>query len=552
MSRQQNLHVCGLVLIAAAFGFSVWTLFTRQIREADPGVRTLRFAHTMLHTGMRETFDTLAREYEAIQASQGRMVKVEQIAIPARVYGQWARTQLIGGTAPEIMLTTSNFDDELVARYLVPLAPFISQPNPYNKGTPLETMRWRDTFFDAMEIGGFNFRLAEHYGVPLTANTLRMFANRSLLRMILDEPDNAPLRERLGGTLEPRTFEDFSALCQAALRYKKRGALIPIAGSDQNSRVLLDRMFGSVTQQLLFEWSPVHDLRVATGEILDEFTRGDFHRLRHPSYQAGLRIQREVGRYFQPGFMQMQQDDALFYFTQQRAVFITASSWDAPSSRELADGRFEIAVLRIPTPSRETPGYGEYVVDQLTERGAIPEGALAMVNYHPPEQQELALDFLRFLTSQRGNQRFSELSGWLPSILGALPPPELKPFMPETRGFAIGPASHFGNQELRRVMESHLHLLVSESGGVDAYLSAVESQLPAVALHVIKRHATVARRSVAKQDVVFAAQCWLATYSPDRREQAEEKMGILLDSSHGNEFMMLQSLRPRRAMDPFR
>ena len=45
-----------------------------------------------------------------------------------------------------------------------------------------------------------------------------------------------------------------------------------------------------------------------------------------------------------------------------------------------------------------------------------------------------AVDFLRFMTSFSANQVMNQEAGWIPSVVGAQPVEEMKPFLPRTEG----------------------------------------------------------------------------------------------------------------------
>jgi raffinose/stachyose/melibiose transport system substrate-binding protein len=536
--RDRIINWLGFLLIGGAMAWAILGVFRREVSRVVEDTVTIRFAHTLLHAGLREAFDAVARDYEALQAAQGRRVRIVQIPIPFQAYRQWLRTQIIGGTAPEIVYNQYDLDFTMTARFLVPVAPYIVEPNPYNDGTPLEGMRWRDTFFDGLQTAGFVFVLAEHYGIPISATTTRVFANRRLLDQILAAPENAELRDRLGPAAVPRRFEDFIALCEATEAFAARSGriLVPMAGSDANGLLIIERMFGSQTQQLLESWQQMGDFRVGSEDTRLDFLAGE-KSLHHPAFLSGFTLVREVGRFIQPGFLQLRREDATFYFTQERALMIVASSWDAPSFRELIGDSFEVAVFPIPLPDRDTPVYGQFVNGPVTEADVVPSGTFSLTNLHPPERTAQALDFLRYLTSVPGNQKFVDRSGWLPAVVEIQPSPGTEAFMPELEGYPNGPQAHFNDNELRRVLNTRYHRLLATTGSVEEFLALVEPAYLAEIEPAIRRSNRDARTNINQQDTVMAAHWWLAQHEPqpEDREESLWKLGMQVDSTNGNE-----------------
>jgi ABC-type glycerol-3-phosphate transport system substrate-binding protein len=518
-----------------------WTWITglqtsRNAADNDPAVPTLRIAHTLLHAGLRETIDTLARDYEALQAAKGHPVRIRQIPIPERTYTQWLRTQIVGGTAPEIVAYTTDFDDSMIARSFLPLGGEIDQPNPYNEATALAEVPWRDTFFDGLQFGGYHFRLAEHYGVPLSAMTVRLFVNRSLWAEILAHPLAKERNINVGPDGLATTYEDFIAICELARDWAAltRRPVVPIAGSDQNSRFLYERLVGSLTQRLAWDWSPIPEARFDFGWVLLEYSLGQ-RRFDQPIFRATSAITQEVATFLQPGFLQMRREDAAFYFSQQHALMIVASSWDWPNFQAMIDGRFEVGVSRVPVPDRTHPRYGEFVVDRTSETDTRPALVFSVLSHASQAQRALALDFLRYLTALSTNQVFSDASGWLPSILGVKPTAELRPFMPDLEGILAGPQPHVNATDLRRIMEQHMHLLLGAGADLDRYMARVDADFPAAALRSLQRLNTSFLRNSNVQDSIMAAHRALSQLDPSRRADTDTRIAGLLDSAASNE-----------------
>ncbi len=515
----------GIALLALAFAVALLRVFSIEGPKAKEGVVTLRFAHWQLEGGLRGAFDKLAREYEELHPG----VEVEQMAIPEQIAQNWSKTQLIGGTAPAIIQLGGPMGtgDEERARYFVPLTPWVRIPNPYNVGTDLAGVPWRETFVDNLEsMETFSNVLLDYYGVPMTMFTTRVFYNRALLR------------EVSGRDVVPTNYREFVELCESAADYELPGgqSLLPIAGSKYHSPRMMDDLFRSQTQKLSFELEPTGSPRPDTIELALAALRGRWD-WETPAVQDGLRLMQQIGRHMQPGFLSLDRDDALFYFVQGRALMIATGSWDATSIR--IQSPFEVGAFAMPQPTREDPDFGKNVVGLFSEV-ALQTGVAFGVT-RQADQTELAIDFLQFITSQRSNAKFSAESGMLPAVVGVVPPKQVKPFMPREGGFRAGFSpnlEHFG-PEVVRVIDTNLHRLVGPNGSVEDYGRTMNRVVPAAIATDLKRKLENLLQSLAMQDTTLTAYRALAARGTDPR--AEEKLVELLEGQNAQERMVYRT-----------
>jgi ABC-type sugar transport system, periplasmic component len=492
MKREKIFNTIGLTLLAACFLFSLARVVRRGEAAADgtvDGRAVVRFAHWQLEGGLREAMDRLARDYEAVNPN----VRVEQIAVPERTYKQWVRTQLIGGTAPEIVQLGQGADDELLARFIMPISEWVDKPNPYNAGTDLENTPWRETFVDNME-AGWNYRpnLAEYYGASMSMFTVRIFYNRDLWRRLL------------GDTPVPKTYDEFIEICERVRSASETTGrvVLPIAGSRENGSMLAFRLFSTQTQRLVRELDREHTLRPENIDVALAFLRGEWS-VDSRGYHDGLAIMRETGLHMQPGFIQLRRDDAAFYFLQERAMMIATGSWDAPSFRAQAD--FEIGVFAIPAPSRDHPRYGANVLGQVSEANTGTGLSFGIVQ--GAARSDLALDFLHFATSRANNETFAQVSGWLPSVVGVNPTELIEPFVPVADGYLGGfdpTLSMLGANTLLTVQRS-LNRLVDRAGSVASFTEIMREQLPDALREDLGRYERSTLLNVQRQDVILAA-----------------------------------------------
>ena len=491
MNREKILNTIGFSLLALCFVVALGRVFTREKSEASDGGRVIiRFAHWQLEGGVRDAFDRLAREYEALHPG----VKVEQMAIPERIARNWARTQFVGGTAPDLVQLgmTMGTTEEVLSRYFEPLTSAANEPNPYNAGTELAAMPWRETILDGMA-GRTTFPagLLDYYGVPSSMFSVRMYYNTELWRVVT------------GGDAVPQTFEEFIAVCRKAQGFEPPGGapIIAIAGSKFNAPMVMRDLFKSQTQKLRLSLTAMPDLNTFGWEVGLAYVQGRWS-WQTPAVRSGLELVRQAGKFMQPGFLSLGRDDALFYFAQQRALMVSSGSYDATSLRVQVP--FEIGVFRVPAPTPDDPKFGEFTFGNSSEAGT--ETGLAFGITKGSRHPEVALDFLQFLTSKSSNATFSEASGWLPAVVGVDVPEKIKPFELVTDGTVQG-FSYTADQgaDTDRIVESSLHKLVGPNGSVPEFADEMQEKFGRAVRSDLARWSQNTMRSAVGNDAVIGA-----------------------------------------------
>lgn len=486
MKREHILNGIGIALLAVCFIAAVAHVLTRAVHDRDPARVTVRFSHWQLEGGIRDAFDAVATVYTQRHPN----VTIEQIPVPGRVYGAWIKTRLAGEQPPDLMELSRAVSDEELARYFVPLTAELEQPNPYNARSVLAGKIWRETFLDGLAGAAGADTLQEYYGIPCAVVTVRMFYNRELYRKVM------------GHERPPRTYSEFLDVCARTREYSQRQGrvVLPVAGSRFNANILLDQLFRNQTQKLALEIDRLHLLKPPSDPclaFLDNRVTLDA-----PAVRSGLRLMHEVGRDFQAGFLQLDRDDAIFYFSQGHALMIATGNWDYGSiSKQSA---FPIGIFGVPLPTAVESGF---VLGSVSEAG---QGV--GVNFHLTARSahpEVAVDFLRFLTSVEGNQIFCNVSKWLPAVGGVTPVAESKPFSPIVEGypdgFRIAPIM-WGSGEMYRVMGTHLHKLVNRDGGVEAFVDALRPELPSAVKADARQLLRTHRDNMLRLDTTIAAR----------------------------------------------
>ena len=413
-------HYFALLAVAVMFAWSATAIFSSRREEAVPeGTIVLRIGHWQLEAGVREAFDRLSAAYHKLHPD----VVVVQDAIPESTYGQWMTTQLMGGTAPDMIEIGSAVPYNVLlgfySRYFVPLTPFVSQPNPYNAGTDLAGVPWVKTYKDGMR-SSYIDEMQEYMLVPLSQFGCRIFYNKGLLKKLT------------GRTVAPRSYREFLAVCEQIRQQKdERGRpYTPIAGSQYHVSMWDSFMCDPLTFGAVRRADFNRDGTVGNDELFVAFKTGrlDFD---FPPFQAKFRMMDELTAQFQAGFTGLGRDEAVFLFAQQRAVFMSTGTWEAGSLIDQAKGVFDLGIMDFPAPAPDDPEFGKIREGPVYER---PTSQFPFAITRTCKHPEVAVDFLRFLSSQKGNQELNRIIGWIPSIDGTEISPLLRDFAPHLQG----------------------------------------------------------------------------------------------------------------------
>jgi raffinose/stachyose/melibiose transport system substrate-binding protein len=509
-----------IALLALTFALGAWRTFQREVASDDDLV-IIRYAHFQGMPSLVAAIDEAMRAYEAINPR----VRLEQILVPDRVWRPWLQAQMSGGSPPDLVEVVAGMQVEFLARYYTPLSSWVEEPNPYNEGTPLAGVPWRDTFVEGLTSSpSYNYSLGHVMGVPKSAVIVRVLYNRELYREIAgDEP-------------LPSDYAAFLDLCERANAWARarNRPFSPLAVSKFNVSHTLYGLFAGQTQRLALAINPMHNLRVGPRQVAVEYLRGTWS-LRDPPVQDGLAIMRELGRQLTPGFLQLERDDALFQFTQGRALMLAIGSFAAVTTMQEAP--FEVGVFRLPLPAPNDPRYGPNVIGLASEAERGLEGpiGLSRASRYP----EVAIDFLRFLTSAEGAVRFTARSQFVPAIVGVPPPPAIQEFSVQLDGPPDGFTIDFAalaNREANRHFSNLLHLLVRPDGSVAAFTEEYERRLRTALQRDVNSEHRALRRSLQRSDGLWAAYHLGAP--PNTRDA--DTAAALLESIHQQETQALQ------------
>ena len=489
----------GIGLVLLGYGLALYWVFTRSAPVVSSRPVTIRIAHWQIERGPPDGVDAIIRRYEELNPR----VKVEQVLVPERVYRQWVRSNLTGGTGADLIEYGVWLDGltDIPARYFEPITDEMLRPNPYNKGTALEKVPWVQTFTDGLLQQRLNAPdPGQFYAATLTEVSERLFCNRDLLRTITGSDDT------------PRTFAELRVLFQKVAAYAGRTGrpIYAMAGARDNASWLMQFLL----QGAMMERSQRNDrhgvLAVYPSDELELYLEGRWS-YRSPEARAGLQLMREVSLNMKPGFVQSLRDAATQEFLRGDAVFIFAGTWDGTSLRSLAT--FPIEVLRFPQPTKDDPVMGRYFYGPFADGG----GGTAMEFYlnkqsaHPKE----AIDFMHYMTSVEGNQLFTDHSGWLPSIRDVRVPPDIVAYQTPLDCYSFGAEymSAMGSTVGAAVLRN-LYLLTDTHGSVDQFVNAMEAAMPEAVRTDLRKEISNRAIIVRPQDVAIMATAALSRRSP--------------------------------------
>lgn len=502
----------GFLLLTAGYLAAVFWVFARSSPLSDARPVTLRFAHWQIEAGPPDGINAAIKRYEELNPR----VRVEQQLVPSAVYKQWLRSNLAGGTGADLIEWGPWLEGvrDVPARHFVPVTEELKKPNPYNRGTPLEGVRWDQTFIDGLTGQRVDSPdPGQVYGITLTEVSLRFFCNQELLRDIT------------GTEAVPQTFADLRRVFALLPAYSQRVGrpIMGLAGARDNTHWLLDFLLGGTTMRLNFSMDEYGYLALYNRQLLAGYLHGRWTFSR-PEVQAGFELLREVASHMKPGFMQVTRDEATREFLGGDALFIFAGTWDATSLRRLAP--FTVTALRFPQPTLDDPVVGRYLMGRTNDGGGITAMAMHLSKHsrHPVE----ALDFLHFLTSVEGMQLFTDHSGWLPSVREVKIPAEIESFKGRQDGFASANPYTLIGSNVSMLFARNIHLLLGERGSAAQFTAELDRIMPEAVRADLTTELRSTLTTLKGQELRLFAHANLAE-------------GAAADAPHREEWRMLES-----------
>lgn len=478
----------GFLLLGLAYAVSVGVVVLRMTRENSDDRIVIRLSQWQLEGTVRAAIDEIIRRYEEINPR----VRVIHIAVPDRSYLPWVQTQMIGGTGPDMVEYSWTSPD--IALHFQPITDDVMRPNPYNRGTELEGVPWRDTFVDALVTDdGFVKALNQYYGVTMTTHIPRIVYNKDLMKKIT------------GKDGPPENYRELLEIDRQVRAYGREHqmSLVTMANSIDSARMIMDGFVSMTAGHVAQRLERSHRLQYGRYELAQSFLRGEWSYYT-PDVQAGLEIMKTFGEISTPGFVQRLRDSALNDFVNGRALMMLTPSWEASSLFQLCP--FPIAAFRYPMPMQDDPVYGKYSLGIFSE-GQVVTGMPFYVSRSTKHRAEV-IDFLQFMTSKTGSQIFTDLSHWQPSIRGVEPSAFAAQFKQVTEGYTFGAGASFtlaGGNETRNYFYETLHTIWAAGGSVEAMQKELTRGMPGKILAEFSREARVTLQNTRREDTAATA-----------------------------------------------
>ncbi|MDA3873839.1 MAG: extracellular solute-binding protein [Kiritimatiellae bacterium] len=548
------MNYLGLGILLICYVGAIWNVVSakRQEQRAD----VIRLVHWQLELGVRDGLQELIEQFEAYKANQGQAVKVVQIPIPERAYTQYVTTQLIGGTAPD-MIQIGRFPTEYLGRYFYPLSPVVQKKNPFlekrlreleaqtNLSKPEAELKtvledlapkpWMDSFTDGLR-SQFQEDFQEYFGVGFTTFTLRMFYNKDLFREIVGH-DRAP-----GNYVE---LLDISRRINAHSEKTGRN-LHPIASSKYQVSLFKSRFLGNLTANLSREFDVDFSGFSDGPERLMAMLQGDFTPWT-AEYAAALDAVQQLATFFPKGFMALGREDSGFSFVQGKAAMITSGSWDALSfldkiQNQPEDMRFEVGVFDVPLLTSENEQYGHLVDGRSSEASTYTAFAFGITRF--TRHYDLCVEFLQFATTPERNTQLNLAAGWLPVIHGAVPGELMKNFLPNYVGYFGAVSFQLVEGGKSGLLEGQIYWpFISGDFDYETFAQRLWTALPAEAATDYKRMYEGSQESVPNRQLrrsAILADVVLGDPDPEARARRE------INLQRSNEVLVKLQLEQKR------
>jgi raffinose/stachyose/melibiose transport system permease protein len=387
---------------------------------ADTVLRVFAQAYTPeINTGDNpkplHEFTRLAREFEKLHPG----VRVEFLKNPVGEYRTWMRTQLQGGTAPEIMWAHTVWCNE-DAKYgwFVALDPYLNKPNPYVKPGALGSKRWVDLFYPDQT----NAKRAADghlYSLPIDLVETGIFYNKDLF-------------DRAGAKV-PTTWAEWMEVH----RKLERIGVIPfeMTGGEEMRlswarSILNDQLWADKLKEMDVRSEAAAGFTgVDKQEFVRAYEKGIFS-VRDPRYREVLRLLKEWSPYWQQGWLAIPNNGGRLFRLGKAAMWWDGSWYASPIERDPMR-TFRFGIFAVPPLTRES---SPYAPGRKVTRGV---GGASSIQYAITNtaisngKLDLAVEFIQFITAPQNLEPLvQEAALFIPNEYHLKGAPLLEPFVP--------------------------------------------------------------------------------------------------------------------------
>jgi len=444
----------------------------RHLIEITPGIYRPGNVPQSVGEPLR-AFRDIADEYERLHP--GVSVRFRQApAVAGGGEGDWLRTQLAGGIAPEIVqINTEVVWQDLDKGWWVNLEPYLAQPNPYVPGNEV----WWDCFADIALTKAKRGPDGNLYCIPMDIVETGIFYNKDVFASL--------------GLSPPADWEEFIRI-QKTL---KDAGYIPLVVNgftvvcDWTQDIIFDQLFYEILDQIDLEKGSRDEeayLRgyLAPKELCYLIKRG-FFGPDNPRYREVWRIIRDWRPYWSHELANTDMDRL---FLTQRGAMYWSGSWFIRRMKNDPYLDFDWGIFYVPPITKATSPYAcgaeSAVIGGAGNQYSVTNRAVL------DGELDIVIDFLRFLTTPESAERLvGEAQMFFPNVKGARMDPELAAFADIFRHrYCTVKWLYSLSQEFNDTHRRWIMYFVNGGFGLDEFLALSDSYMQQAADYYIDKH----------------------------------------------------------------
>ncbi|NLX58499.1 MAG: extracellular solute-binding protein [Phycisphaerae bacterium] len=422
------------------------------------------------------TWQWLVQEYQRFRPN----VRVRKSIQSNQTYQQWATTQFVSGTAPDIMQSFAWVAHQWGAEqgYLTPLRRHLNSPNPHDSRDPTKYRTWMDGLYEELLELNADPYTGDIWTIPINLNTQRFYYNKRIFK-------NYDLKV-------PETFSELGRVCRQ-VRERSGGAIVPMAMA--NTGAWLDYLGAGVNAHLIADYDMIKpDYSVTENEVLVAALRGMWNADTDGmySFHQFLKQMNDEG-WFQEGWTGFDTNQADNLFTNGKAAIIREGYWMKQGFEKRIAGEFEFGIMREPIIDAEfTRQFGGRNLGRMLEMMGSYGSELAVTQSCVDRGRlPAAIDFLQWMTSPEVALKVSQMRGSMPSTrdLDAWLPDEVMVFKPEVGGRPGGPIFYNMDKAMQDCFQKVAPLYTTgdmELGELKAFMGRFQDRFVQIKLRTVQ------------------------------------------------------------------
>lgn len=365
------------------------------VEEGKVGI-TMSFWEPAAKNELKNAFTKIIEDYKAVRPD----VEIELLTQPVQRYTNWIMERQSESDLPDIMYNEkSNIIKMDTAGLIYYLDDELESPNPYQ-----DNVVWKDIFDE--EKLSYTVNLSGELGmaIPLSALGLAIYYNKS----IYDECGLKP----------PDTWNEFLENCKViegiginpiAFMAQKRDAVNwlqwAICTNAFGSLFLEDKSINTDGNTTISQEEMAKAIRSGVYDVTNEPYKS--------VYRQYLSFVQDYSKYAHDA-IGLDEDGAKEQFINGRAAHIFTGNWEMKNLLNNDEFNFEAGIIPFPEFTNENTEYGG---ERFTIRTATCLAVTKMKNdTETTPEQEAAVDFLKFLTSEKEYSMFAENTGTVPTV----------------------------------------------------------------------------------------------------------------------------------------